>query len=460
MANNETLALAEAVRLTLAYCGAEVFGDPQRFMAYLDEMTNDRSDEMRVLRNNCTAELLAPFKRADVMTSVDLKRAAGAVEEYLVEECLINATTSRIIARGIAEGAARWRELTINWGDTVPKNEDSHRESVAPGRWRKALFGVLALGLLVGGIALAVPQIATIFQKLSFVGGPAEQEEGIWLRTSMETKLANGDVSDAWTRTYDHSGNILSSDDETLVDDGGTFTFSRSYGGYDSYGYPAWSRSSNVRTEADGTTAFQDRGTYDYTYEMDSRGRLKSRHAKSESSSWFESSGWESEPTHDVETTTYTYEGNNLLKEESQSTYTHGDYSSQSTSFTEYDRYGDMTRHGYRNVHNGEVFSTYDDATSYKRRSDGTIRSYRETISSSYEDEVTVTSVTVTCDKHGIMTEETRTEDGVTTTTRYENKYDDNGNLVRQKNLTDGSVTTYEYIYIENPSFGARHDGW
>ena len=51
-------------------------------------------------------------------------------------------------------------------------------------------------------------------------------------------------------------------------------------------------------------------------------------------------------------------------------------------------------------------------------------------------------------------------EDGVTTTTTYQNEYDKDGNLVRQKNLTEGSVTTYEYRYIADPSFAARHDGW
>ena len=147
MANNEILAFAEAVRLTLAYCGAEVFDDPQKFIAYLYDMTDDRSEEMRVLKNNCTAELLAPFRRADSMTSADLRRASVAVQDYLAKECLINVETSRNIAQGIAQGIARWRGISLSFGESGQAGSGGQSQ----GSERQRSFAPWLVALLVCG---------------------------------------------------------------------------------------------------------------------------------------------------------------------------------------------------------------------------------------------------------------------------------------------------------------------
>ena len=147
MSNNEILAFAEAVRLTLAYCGAEVFDDPQKFVAYLYDMTDDRSEEMRVLKNNCTAELLAPFRRADTMTSVDLKRAAATAQGYLAQECLINADTSRSIAQGIAQGVARWRGISLSFEEGSRAGSGGQSQ----GAERRRPFSPWLVALLVCG---------------------------------------------------------------------------------------------------------------------------------------------------------------------------------------------------------------------------------------------------------------------------------------------------------------------
>lgn len=464
MPNNETLAFAEAVRLTLAYCGAEVFEDPQRFTAYLNDMTDNRSEEMRVLKNNCTAELLSPFKGADSMTSVDLKRAAGVAQEYLVDECLINAETSRNIARGIAEGVAKWRGLTIDWGDADVGNGgvqgDVPHETPAPKkRWHLLAAAVVALVLAGWGIAAMLPGIVDALSKLIPSIGATGEDKGIWVCTSMETKQANGEVSYTNTRTYDAHGNELSYDYEDFTEDGDVYTGSNTYGGFDSHGYPAWTRSNTTTTDAEGTLTSQYRYSTSYTYVTDGRGHLKTRTMTKEWTSWYKGSDWD-DPWHDYETTIYTYEGDNILKKEVNGTSVHGESKYADTSISEYDRYGNMTHYSSRNSHDGEVYSMWDTSTTYQLDDDGTPRASKRIMTDTYDDETTVTVTTSEYDEHGYVIEEVETEGGTSTTTRYENKYDDNGNIVRSKNLTDGSVTTYEYLYIEDPSFAASHQNW
>ena len=464
MANNETLALAEAVRLTLAYCGAEVFADPQRFMSYLYEMTDNRSDEMRVLKNNCTVELLAPFVGADRMTSTDLKRAAAVAQEHLEQECQINAATSRTIARGLAEGVARWRELTIVWDDGAARAATATSTTPAPkpkgkrARWIAVALVVLGL---VGIIVAAVEQAGFVDGSFPSLGtGGNREEEGIWVIVLRETKRADGTVTDSTSSSYDEQGNLLARNNVWLTDDeSSTSEFEYSFGGFDKHGYPAWARSSDTDTSKDGTVTYRRRESTEYTYEKDARGRLKQRTSSTESASWFEHSGWDS-PSYDEETTAYTYDGDTLVKRESRSTYVHDDYTSESVDVTEYDRFGHQTRFSHRSSSEGEVFSVWEDATSYQLRDDGTDRSWKRVYSTTYDDKTSVTTTTTTCDEHGNAVEETMVEDGVTTTTTYQNEYDKDGNLVRQKNLTEGSVTTYEYRYIADPSFAARHGGW
>lgn len=464
MPNNENLAFAEAVRLTLAYCGAEVFEDPQRFVTYLYDMTDNRSDEMRVLRNNCTAELLAPFKAADWMTSVDLKRAAAEAQEYLTEECQINVETSRSIARGIAEGVARWRGLTIDWGNADSGNggtqDTTSQETPIPKRrWYPLAVGAVAL-VFVGWVIVAMlPGFTDAFSRLLSSRGATDEEGGIWVRTATVTTSANGDVTDSNSRTYDDYGNDLSFSYESVGEEGRVYTGLYTYGEYDSNGYPAWAHSLYTSSDADGKITYKDQGGTNYVYEIDERGRLKKRTATGERASWFESSNWD-DPWFENETTTYAYEGNNLVKKESENTSVNGDNKYVNTHVTEYDSYGNMTHDSSRSSHDGEVYGMWDTSTTYELDNEGVPRSYKRISTDTYDDESTVTVTTAECDEHGFAVKEITTEDGTTTTTTYENKYDDHGNLVSRKNLTDGSETTFDYLYIEHPSFAARHEGW
>ena len=465
MPNNETLAFAEAVRLTLACCGAEVFEDPQRFTTYLNDMTDVRSEEMRVLKNNCTAELLAPFKGADSMTSVDLKRAAELAQGYLVDERLINAETSRSIARGMAEGVAKWRGLAIDWGDAGAGKSDMHgdtsRETPAPKkRWHLLAAAVAALVLAGWGIAAMLPGIVDALSKLIPSIGATGEDKGIWVCTSYETRLANGEVSDSGTRTYDAHGNELSSEFVWKIEDGDTYNSSNTYGGYDSNGFPEWSRYSYSSSDTSDTVTYQSRSSTNYTYETDRRGRPKTRTAAEERSTWYASTGWSDEPWHDDETTIYTYDGDALVKRERREISVSGDYKSEWTTVTEFDVYGNTTHDSNRNSHDGEVSSMWDTSTTYKLDNDGVPRSSKGISTNTYNDETTVTVINTEYDEHGHPAKVIKTEDGTTTTTTYKNEYDDNGNTVRRKNLTDGSVTTYEYLYIEDSSFAARHQNW
>lgn len=108
---SRTDVLREATSEALETCGAQLLQSPVLFYATLTDLAPSLKAEMTVLRNVLVrsedSSLMAILGELGPGSSAgDVKRAAARIERRLVDDYVYDATASRSIARGLAEGVA------------------------------------------------------------------------------------------------------------------------------------------------------------------------------------------------------------------------------------------------------------------------------------------------------------------------------------------------------------------
>ena len=98
MADKTYPGLPEAVEQSLRRGGPALLSNPQRLLAFLADAMHPESMELRVLLRCCDDEMLAPFARADQMSTSELQMAGSRMQAYLTDECMVDARSAATVA--------------------------------------------------------------------------------------------------------------------------------------------------------------------------------------------------------------------------------------------------------------------------------------------------------------------------------------------------------------------------
>lgn len=299
---------------------------------------------------------------------------------------------------------------------------------------------VLVLPRLLGGGGSTGSSRGGVFPSTS-------EDEGIWLMSDAVTVDEDGTVTNEWHDTFDSHGNLLTSNNYGLFDDGTFYRMDYTYSDYDEYGYENGVTYKNSGEYKPGDP-YESTTTVDITNQVDSSGRVTER--------WTYNSYESGDYTRDTDYHyTYTYDGNTL---------TQADWEMTEDSYTltgtrTYDEYGHQISYSTKSTWDDGDTSTSESTHTYELKSDGTPISEVYVYSYTGFDGVTKESRTeYTYDENGNLVKMVETdEDGKVETEEYTYELDSNGNFKTRTNLTTGEVTTFTYTYISDPSFAVSN---
>ena len=103
--------LAEAVALALVHGGAGVMDSPNRLLAYIADLIDPESNEMRVLMllRLCNSTLLGCYRDAFGGGSGALSEAEARARDYLENECVIEPRVATAISQAFSKGFVRFQ---------------------------------------------------------------------------------------------------------------------------------------------------------------------------------------------------------------------------------------------------------------------------------------------------------------------------------------------------------------
>lgn len=509
MADSSYKTLSDALAYVLHSLGASLLDDPKRLMAALSDVADQQSKEMRVLRHHGNERLLGFYKAASTGDVEALRGAAGRAERYLIDECVVDASTAHEVAWQLAQGVAGWRGMSLPVEREQKKAEAKEAEArkrpmetKAPkadatrqggagsghggsGKASAAAAAAAAAatrqsqqptqppvstpanqtgpsagpsappkdkGLSRGGVVALVVVGLLAFIAWRMFGWRIGLDTEAYVTSHVQTTLSNGYVSSQTDYLHDLYGNPTSSEGSFETEDGDTFETHESYGGYDDYGYAATYDHSYTVTEAGGKFSSRSETREESEYRYDPSGRLHSKVVTTTEKYQHENGEW-NEPEVTKELVVYHYE-NDLPFGLANLWTTKNDGSFDAVVVMEYDK--DLHIVSYTNdstLADGST-SHYESVTSYSYAG-GKPTSSRNTstyTSGSYSS----TMVTdTTYDSEGNVTRETVKDDGQIAAD-YVFEHDANGNLTKRTNKTDGSVTTWTHRWVSHASIPLR----
>ena len=520
MADKTYPGLPEAVEQSLRRGGPALLSNPQRLLAFLADAMHPESMELRVLLRCCDDEMLAPFARADQMSTSELQMAGSRMQAYLTDECMVDARSAATVAGGFVVGVARWRGFAPAQNvqrqvppqrrqgyqpqqqQVQPRQQQAYqvqqgqpqRQQVQPPQQlriqpqqrvqpqqqvqpqpqpqqqvqqnqlpvnttmtpKKKGFPIWVIP--VAAVAVLVVAGLVFFRPWERVlgGRRSPKSEGTWLMTSYEKVNADGDPMDSTTYTFDEHGNVLTSESIYHSDGGGVSDNSYVYSGYDEYG-----RYDSYTYKYDyKSDSYESKSedTYELELEVDDEGRIQKK-TKTGTSKYY--SSYSEEWTTDdegTEVTTYEYEDGNCVRQESRRVDSEtGNLESEDVS--DYDEYGHLTHNKWTSYDDdGEVSYEYEYKATYELDDEGKILSSKSTTSSVSGDDETTTKAEYEYDEHENVVKSVQTDSaGEETTVTTEITYDSHDNPIKRVN-SDGSVETLEWKYIEKPSPCAARD--
>ena len=518
---NHDIDLTYATEMALRSCGADILGEPRRFLAFVIDYMDEGTTETRVLERHCDERLLEPY-RVVVEGRMRLEEAIARTEMYLTYEHLVDARAARLVACGLANGVVLHLGLVSSPSERVPTPEfdetprtgsamgtpthpssnvapDDEGRNVTTANVTTSAYGMDAMppeptpsttksvisnqGEAFGptkrksanrrkvvAIAVALVVVAAVIGVLlagdfglgaggsGATGSAADKaNSGAWLCTEQVTKNDKGQTTHVARKTYDEHGNLMT---HRYQYDESDYWYVWEYDGYDEYGHARLAVWSFVYEDGALSGA-----PYEYAYEYDlfDDGRIRSKVERCDAAEGEDPhSGSKIVRDGSVSTTEYTYDGTVLTK--ALETEENPDDESEVHTYERHlDAYGHITfwnaEHKYSPDHSEVIRSSYKSECDYELDGAGIIlRSTDTTTDVSEDGETAVEVIESEHDEHENVVKETKTSNGKKSVTEYENTYDEHGNVIMQKNLTEGDVTTYSYIYVRHPSPVAAGD--
>jgi len=505
MADSSYKTLSDALAYVLHSLDASLLDDPKRLMAALSDVADQQSREMRVLRHHGNERLLGFYKAASTGDVEALRGAAGRAERYLIDECVVDASTAYEVAWQLAQGVASWRGMSLPVEREQKKSEGKKAEAKkrpaetkAPkadatrqggagsghgGSGKAAAVATAAAaaaarqsqqptqppvstsanqtgpsappkakGLSRGGVVALVVVGLLAFIVWRMFGWRIGLDTEAYVTSRVQTTLSNGYVSSQTKYLYDIYGNPTSSEGSFETEDGDTFEEHDSFGGYDDYGYAATHEHSYTVTEAGGKFSSRSETKEESEYRYDPSGRLHSK-VVTNTSRYQNSEGEWNEPEVTKELFIYQYE-NDLPFGLASLWTTKKDGSFDRVSVMEFDKNLKLVRYtSDMNLPAGDT-SHYESVTSYSYV-DGKPTSSHSTSTYTSGSYSTTSRTDSTYDSQGNITHETTMDDGQVTA-EYEFEHDANGSLNKRTNKTDGSVTTWEHHWVSHASIPVR----
>ncbi len=515
MANSSYRNLSDALAFVLGELGAAVLDDPKRFNAALSDVADQQSREMRVLRHHGNDRMLGFYVAALGGNAEALRGAAGRAEQYLVDDCVVDAATAHEVAWQLAQGVASWRGLSLpqeqkkpegkkpkpktatNKTTTteLPKTKPATRKAPAgaaatagpaqqqgAGQGQKGAGGssgaaaaanqgqqqttttstpanqagspgaTKTSGLSGGGIAALVVAGLLAFFAWRMFGWRMGLETEAYVTNHVQTTLANGYMSSYADYRHDLYGNQTSSTSWFQTEDGDTFDETDSYEGYDDYGYPSTHAHSYTVTEPGGKVSSRSETTEEFEYHYDPSGRLHSKVVTTTERYQHGDGEW-GEPETSKELVIYRY-ANDLPFGLARLWTIKEDSSFDEVTVIEYDKHLRSVSYTSDMTFSDGDTSHYESITSYSYSGDN-LTSSRNTSSYTSGSYSSNSQTDTTYDNEGNAKHETTKEDGQVTA-EYEFEHDSNDSRTERTNVLDGSVTVWESTRVPRGSIAVR----
>ena len=135
------LPLPEATEFALRNGGINLLGQPQRFLSILLDVADPSAPEIGILAYNTDEALLSPYARATLgktPTTDDLETAAHMAARHLIDERHIDKAQATTCAFQLAEGIARFLQISAPQNSLVEQGNPTRPEGFAKGETREA----------------------------------------------------------------------------------------------------------------------------------------------------------------------------------------------------------------------------------------------------------------------------------------------------------------------------------